>query len=220
VQFHWRNAGYRTFDDFLSALSHDKRKKIRQERRRVRDAGISFSWLSGDEVSPDLWTFFARGYDDTYRRHLSTPYLNRAFFERIGRDLPGNVLLCIARRDGAPVAAALYLRNATRLYGRYWGAVGQYPGLHFEACYYQAIEYAIAHGLEAFEGGAQGEHKMARGLMPVETASAHWLAHPQFAAAVEDFLGRERAGVAHYIDELREHTPFRRADAPEAPPHS
>jgi len=209
VQFHWRNAGYADFEAFLATLNHDRRKKIRQERRRVREAGIEFSWIAGGDVDAGLWSFFTRCYDDTYRRHLSTPYLNREFFARIGRDLPGNVVLFVARRGREPVAAALCLRSATRLYGRYWGAAEQHAGLHFEACYYQAIEYAIAHGLEAFEGGAQGEHKMARGLMPVETASAHWLAHPQFAAAVRDYLRRERTGMAEYIDELREHAPFR-----------
>ena len=209
VQFHWRNAGYADFEAFLATLNHDRRKKIRQERRRVREAGIEFSWIAGGDVDAGLWSFFTRCYDDTYRRHLSTPYLNREFFARIGRNLPGNVVLFVARRGREPVAAALCLRSATRLYGRYWGAAEQHAGLHFEACYYQAIEYAIAHGLEAFEGGAQGEHKMARGLMPVETASAHWLAHPQFAAAVGDYLRRERMGMAEYIDELREHAPFR-----------
>lgn len=211
VQFHWRNAGYASFDAFLTALSHDKRKKIKQERRRVREAGIAFRRKVGAEITDDDWRFFTRCYTLTYRAHMSTPYLDLAFFRRLGATLPEHVLMIVAERGGTPVAAALNVFGPQVLYGRYWGAVEQVPMLHFETCYYQALEFCIERGIGLFEGGAQGEHKLARGFMPTETCSLHWLAHPQFADAVERFLERESAGVARYVDELREHAPFRRA---------
>lgn len=213
VQFHWQNDGYADFDGFLAAFNHAKRKNIRQERRRVRDAGISYVWREGAAIGADDWAFFAECYRNTYHAHGSRPYLNLAFFETLGRTLADNVVLVIAYRDGERLAASFNVRTVDRLYGRYWGCVDSVPGLHFETCYYQVIEYCIARRIAVFEGGAQGEHKMARGLMPVATRSAHWLAQPQFAAAVQHFLEREGRGVAHYIDELRDHTPFRRADA-------
>ena len=211
VQFHWRNEGYPDFDAFLAAMNHEKRKKIRQERRRVRDAGITFEWLEGPAIAPEDWVFFHRCYRNTYRAHGSTPYLNLAFFQRIGIALREQLLLVVARRAGRPIAASLNVRGGTRLYGRYWGSVEYESGLHFEACYYQAIEYCISRGVAVFEGGAQGEHKMARGLLPVATASAHWLAHPEFSQAVETFLAREGRGVSHYVSELAERTPFKRS---------
>lgn len=209
VQFHWANHDYRDFEEFLADLTRDKRKKIRQERRKLRDQDISFAQLAGDEIAEYQWAFFMRCYENTYRRHYSTPYLNLDFFQRLSATMPGNVLLVIASRGGRPVASALNLHNGSTLYGRYWGAVDYVPGLHFETCYYQAIDYCIAMKLAGFEGGAQGEHKLARGFVPVKTRSAHWLAHPEFASAVEDYLAREAAGVGHYIDELNEHAPFR-----------
>ena len=209
VQFHWRNAGYADFDAFLATLSHDKRKKIKQERRRVREAGVSFRLLVGDEIRDDDWRFFTRCYTTTYREHMSTPYLNLAFFRRLGATLPEHLLLVIAERNGAPIASALNVFNADVLYGRYWGSIEHVPMLHFETCYYQALDFCIARGITLFEGGAQGEHKLARGFMPTETASLHWLAHPQFSDAVEHFLAREAAGVGRYIDELREHAPYK-----------
>ena len=210
VQFHWSNPGYRDFDDFLATLTHDKRKKIRQERRRVREAGVSLVRKVGAEITRDDWRFFTRCYALTYRAHRSSPYLNLAFFTRLGETMPEHVLLVIAERDGRPIASALDVFTPEALYGRYWGAVEHVPALHFEACYYQALEFCIERGIAAFEGGAQGEHKLARGFLPQETWSAHWLRHPQFADAVERFLAREAAGVERYIDELREHSPFRR----------
>ena len=214
VQFHWGNAGYADFDDFLGRLNHRRRKAIRQERRRVREAGISFRRLRGAEIEAADWQFFERCYRRTYAAHRSTPYLNLEFFQRLGATLPQHTLMIVAERrttsGTAPVAAALDLVADGVLYGRYWGAAETVPLLHFEACYYQAIEYAIAERLERFEGGAQGEHKMFRGLLPVETLSAHWLAHPAFAAAIEDYLARETRGVARYVDELNEHSPFKR----------
>ncbi|MBI2312484.1 MAG: N-acetyltransferase [Betaproteobacteria bacterium] len=215
VQFHWSNAGFASFENYLTAMSHAKRKNIRQERRKVADAGITFAWRSGREITESDWAFFTRCYERTYRRHRSTPYLNLAFFLRLGAALPENVLLCLGYRQSRPVAAALHLRWRDTLYGRYWGATEYHPGLHFETCYYQAIEYCIAHGIRRFEGGAQGEHKLARGFLPERTWSAHWLAHPGFAAAVDDYLQREARGVAQYIDELNEAAPYK---APAGPP--
>jgi hypothetical protein len=211
VQFHWRNPGYRSFDDFLAALSHDKRKKIRQERRRVHEAGVRFRWLLGRDIRSEDWLFFTRCYKTTYRVHHSTPYLNRAFFERLGETMPENVMLVVAELDGSPVASALNIYSDKVLYGRYWGAMGYIPALHFEACYYQVIEFCIEQGIEVFEGGAQGEHKLSRGFLPVQTVSAHWLKHAEFARAVEQFLERETAGVERYLDELNERAPFRKA---------
>jgi predicted N-acyltransferase len=209
VQFHWRNHGYADFDGFLATLSHDKRKKIKQERRRVHDAGISCEWFAGSAITDALWVFFNRCYRETYRQHHSTPYLNLDFFRAIGRTMPENILLIVAMRGSKPVAASLNIHNGQRLCGRYWGALEYHPALHFETCYYQVIEFCIAHGIASFEGGAQGQHKIARGLLPVETHSAHWLAHPQFAAAVEDFLRSESRGIAAYVDELDAHSPFK-----------
>ena len=209
VQFHWRNEGYTDFEAFLARLTHARRKNIRQERRRVRDAGVSVRWLRGAAIERGHWELFHRGYRATYAAHHSSPYLNLEFFLRIGATQPEHTLMILAERDGAPIAAALCLVDSEAIYGRYWGALEHVPLLHFECCYYQAIEYAIAHGLRYFEGGAQGEHKLFRGLMPVETVSAHWLAHPAFARAIEDYLERETSGIGRYVNELNEHTPFR-----------
>jgi predicted N-acyltransferase len=213
VQFHWRNAGYVDFDDFLRRLTHARRKNIRQERRRVREAGISCFWLGGPSIERKHWEFFNRCYRRTYAEHRSSPYLNLEFFLRLGAALPQNLALLIAQRDARPIACALFLADAETLYGRYWGALEHVPLLHFECCYYQAIEYAIAQRLQVFEGGAQGEHKLWRGLLPVEAPSAHWLAHPKFAHAVENFLEREGAGVARYVNELCEHSPFKKEES-------
>jgi len=217
VQFHWRNEGYRDFDDFLSRLTHSRRKNIRQERRRVRDAGVTLRWLEAQAIARKDWEFFHRCYRNTYRAHASSPYLNLEFFLRLAQSLPECLALVMAEQQGSPVACALFLRDQSRLYGRYWGCVRHVPLLHFECCYYQPIEYAIAHGISAFEGGAQGEHKLFRGLLPVEMPSAHWLAHPAFARAIEDFLAREGAGIARYVDELCEHSPFKDRGANDAP---
>lgn len=209
VQFHWRNADYADFDAFLATMNNDKRKKIKQERRRVRDAGITFVHYTGHEITPQLWAFFTRCYNSTYIQHRSTPYLNLDFFQRIGTTMPDNVLLVIAYRDGLPIASALNVYTADTLYGRYWGAMEFHSGLHFETCYYQAIEFCIARRIKVFEGGAQGEHKIARGFLPVTTWSAHWLAHDKFSRAVEDFLTRETQGMTRYTDELNERNPYK-----------
>jgi hypothetical protein len=210
VQFHWHNAGYRDFEDFLAHLSHAKRKKIRQERRRAR-AGLDFVWLDGQTASAADWRFFHRCYALTYAAHHASPYLTPAFFPALARAMPGAVRLLRVDRDGAPIAAAFFLQGPEALYGRYWGAVEYVPCLHFEACYYAAIDYAIAQGLARLEGGAQGEHKLARGLTPVRTWSAHWLREPRFADAVARYLERETGGMEAWLDELAERTPFRQA---------
>jgi predicted N-acyltransferase len=210
VQFHWRNAGYATFEDFLAALSRDKRKKIRQDRRRVAEAGVSLRRVTGAEATEADWDFFASCYRRTYREHLSTPYLTRDFFGTLAQRMPGNVLLVIAERGARPIAAAMDLYSPRVLYGRYWGATERVPGLHFEACYYQAIEFCIERGIALFEGGAQGEHKHARGFLPEVTRSFHWLAHPAFGRAIDDYLEREGVHLAAYVDELNERTPFRK----------
>jgi predicted N-acyltransferase len=216
VQFHWTDPqpdGYGDFATFLATLQREKRKKIQQERRRIAEAGVTFDVLVGDEIRPADWDYFYRCYTLTYRAHHSTPYLKRDFFARMAASMRSHWVLFLARRGGERVAASLVAVDPDRraAFGRYWGATESIPLLHFEACYYQPLEWCIANGYRRFEGGAQGEHKMARGLMPVATTSAHWLAHPQFARAIEDFLAREGAGVEHYIDELNERAPFKRS---------
>ncbi len=210
VQFHWENQDYRTFDDFLAAMNHAKRKNIRQERRKLQEAGIAFRWMEGGGASEKDWRFFFHCYRSNYRAHHSTPYLNLGFFLRLASAMPESVLLLMAEANGAPLASAFFLRSEQTLYGRYWGAIRYVPGLHFETCYYQAIEHAIERRLKRFEAGAQGEHKLARGLLPTRTWSAHWLAHPEFSQAVERFLRQEARGMEEYVDELRESGPFKR----------
>ena len=209
VQFHWENAGYKNFEEFLSTLEQKKRKNIRAERRKVAEAGISFKQIKGANLNESDWHFFKRCYDQTYSAHYSTPYLNLDFFLRISATMPENILLVIAEREGLPIASSLLIYDQTTLYGRYWGAVEHHACLHFETAYYQPLEFCIAEGIKAFEGGAQGEHKMARGFLPQRTHSAHWLAHPAFADAIERFLSREGAGIDSYMDELNERNPFK-----------
>jgi predicted N-acyltransferase len=217
LQFHWRNppaeggAAWPDFEAFIGSLRHDKRKKIKQEQRQVRDAGVCFRALVGAEITESHWDFFTRCYQTTYALHGSDPYLNHAFFQTIGAHMPEHCLLFVAERDGQPVASSLVLLDPqSRIaYGRYWGAVAHVPALHFDACYYQPIAWCLSHGYTTFEGGAQGEHKMARGLQPVATRSAHWLAHPQFSRAVEDYLERESAALAEHQNSLQERLPFK-----------
>ncbi len=209
VQFHWRNGNWSNFEEFLASLTRDKRKKIRQERRRVADAGISLRRLTGQDIDIEAWRFFYACYRNTYVVRGRAPYLNLDFFVRLGMAMPENMLLVLAERASKPIAASLCLHDEERLYGRYWGAVEDVPCLHFEACYYQPMEFCLERKLAVFEGGAQGEHKLARGFMPVQTHSAHWLADRPFHDAVARFLNRESAGVASYCDELEEHSPYR-----------
>jgi predicted N-acyltransferase len=214
VQFHWTQdpADPATdFDSLLARLQRDKRKKILQERRRVAEAGVHFSVHAGSAIDEDLWDFFHACYVRTYAEHHSTPYLTREFFGRMAATMAEHWVLFVAHREGRRIAASLIAVDAERgvAWGRYWGALEQLPCLHFEACYYQPLSWCLAQGYRRFEGGAQGEHKMARGLMPVRTFSAHWLRHPRFAEAVEQFLASERAGIGDYVGELRERSPFK-----------
>nr|WP_229409895.1 GNAT family N-acetyltransferase [Massilia timonae] len=209
VQFHWLNGGYRSFDEFLATLEQKKRKNIRAERRKVAEAGVTLRRVRGVDATREDWMLFNRCYRNTYREHHSTPYLNLDFFLRIGETMPDNILLVIAQKEGRAIAASLVIHDADTLYGRYWGALEHVACLHFETAYYQPLEFCIEQGIATFEGGAQGEHKMARGFLPTRTWSAHWLAHPSFADAVERFLEREADGIDDYMDELNERNPFR-----------
>jgi len=263
VKFHWQNTnpGYANFDAFLQSLSQEKRKKIRQERRKVLDAGVTFRWSLGRDISRTDWDFFYRCYERTYLEHGNAPYLNRDFFQRVTDTMPDHWLLFTAERNGHPIATSLIAldthstrtsstsdpgdwvavrsaqvkeepaewagdteqnalppslrsENEKVAYGRYWGALERVDCLHFEACYYQPLQWCIEHGYQRFEGGAQGEHKMARALLPVKTTSAHWLAHPAFADAVARFLAREGEGLNNYLEELDQRNPFRRGTRP------
>lgn len=212
VQFHWENAGYADFEALLASLSHDKRKKIRQERRKVAEAGVTFRHAQGVAITDEDWDFFYRCYERTYLEHGNLPYLTRDFFERMASTMAENWLLFVAERQGRPIGCSLIAIDKGVAYGRYWGALERVDCLHFEACYYQPLAWCIANGYRRFEGGAQGEHKMARALLPVKTTSAHWLAHPAFADAVEKFLAREGRGIESYLGQLEERSPFRHTD--------
>ncbi|HXV25146.1 MAG TPA: GNAT family N-acetyltransferase [Alphaproteobacteria bacterium] len=209
VQFRWENRGYRSFEEFLDTLSSRKRKAIRKERAAVAEAGVTLRALHGPELTSRHWDLFFRFYISTSDRKWGSPYLTREFFDLLGARLGKRVVLIFAERKGQAVAGALNLRGDNTLYGRNWGCSIDIPFLHFEACYYQAIDYAIAHGLARVEAGAQGEHKIQRGYLPVETASAHWIADPGFRKAVADFLKRERAAVKRDIAALNELSPYR-----------
>ncbi len=218
VQFHWTSEGDTDFAAFLTRLQRDKRKKIQQEQRRVREAGVTFEVREGAAITAEHWDYFYRCYQQTYRAHHSTPYLSRDFFARMASDMPQHWLMFTAMRDGERVATSLIALDPERraAFGRYWGATAHIPNLHFDACYYQPLAWCIANGYQRFEGGAQGEHKMARGLMPTPTASSHWLAHPAFADAVNDFLAREGEAMTGYLSELNEHGPYKAKDAAKA----
>lgn len=214
VQFHWNQDAANPAVDFtelLARLHRDKRKKIQQEQRRVREAGVHFTVHEGAAIDDALWSFFYECYTRTYLEHHSTPYLTRDFFKRMAREMPENWVLFVAHQDSEPIASSLVAVDPVRrhAYGRYWGALRAIPCLHFDACYYQPLTWCLGNGYTRFEGGAQGEHKMARGLLPTPTRSAHWIADPRFADAVDDFLQREGAHVGAYLDELREHNPFK-----------
>jgi predicted N-acyltransferase len=211
-QFHWRNQGYRDFDQFLGELSSAKRKNLRKERAAVADAGISFDWLTGADITEAHWDRFFEFYVDTGSRKWGHPYLTRAFFSRIGASMADQILLIMARRGRTYIAGALNLMGQGTLYGRNWGALEYIPFLHFETCYYQAIDFAIARGLAKVEAGAQGEHKLLRGYMPEETYSAHYIAHKGLRRAVDQFLIQEREAVSDHIGELARHGPFRKGD--------
>lgn len=210
-QFHWENRGYADFDAFLADLSSRKRKTIRKERERAQDFGGTIRALTGDAIRPEHWDAFWRFYQDTGNRKWGRPYLTRGFFDAAGDTLRDDILLILAERDGRPVAGALNFVGRDTLYGRYWGCVEDHPCLHFECCYYQAIDWAIAKGLARIEAGAQGEHKLARGYLPNRTHSLHWIGDPSFRVAVERYLAAERAAVGEEIEVLTAYGPFRRS---------
>ena len=214
-QFHWENAGYGSFDDFLASLSSRKRKTIRKERAQAQGFGGQIISLTGDDLRPDHWDAFWRFYQNTGARKSGTPYLTRAFFDIVQDRMRDDVLLVLAMRDGQPVAGALNFIGRDVLFGRYWGCVEHHPCLHFELCYYQAIDAAIERGLARVEAGAQGEHKLARGYLPVPTHSLHWIADPGFSEAVENYLEAERAAVEEDIEILTAYGPFRKAQVEE-----
>jgi len=208
-QFHFINRGYETFDSFLAALASRKRKNIKKERAKAQD-GIAIKRLTGDDLKPEHWDFFYQCYLDTGQRKWGRPYLNREFFARIHESMAADILLVIAYEEDTPIASALNFIGAEALYGRNWGCTQHKPFLHFELCYYQAIEAGIEHGLSRVEAGAQGEHKLARGYEPVTTHSAHYLTHPGLRNAIADYLTRERRAVDHEINILTQHTPFKK----------
>jgi predicted N-acyltransferase len=210
IQFHWLNQGYASFDDFLAALSSRKRKALRKERAAAQD-GVEIRALSGTDIKPEHWDAFWLFYQDTGARKWGHPYLTRAAFDLLGERMVERILLVLAFADGRPIAGALNFIGTEAIYGRYWGCLVDKPFLHFELCYYQAIDAAIERGLPRVEAGAQGRHKLARGYEPVQTWSMHWIADPGFRAAVADFLERERAGVDQEQLYLGELTPFKRS---------
>ncbi|HEV7369586.1 GNAT family N-acetyltransferase [Arenibaculum sp.] len=211
-QYHWHNAGYSSFEDFLAALNSRKRKAIRKERRAVAESGVSIETLTGANIRAEHWDAFYGFYQDTIDRKWGQAYLTRDFFHRLGSAMGEAVVLVMARDDGEWVAGALNLRGADTLYGRNWGSAGEYRHLHFEACYYRAIDFAIEAGLARVEAGAQGEHKIQRGYLPAPTYSAHWIADPALRRGVADFLDRERPAMLRQIDLLMEESPFRLED--------
>ncbi|MEH6835120.1 MULTISPECIES: GNAT family N-acetyltransferase [Falsihalocynthiibacter] len=208
-QFHWLNNGYSDFDAFLASLAARKRKNIRRERATAQGFGGTIIQLSGDEIQPDHWNAFWQFYQDTGARKWGTPYLTRAFFDIAQETLRDDILLVLALKDWRPIAGALNMIGAETLYGRYWGCIEDHPALHFELCYYQAIDFAIEHGLKRVEAGAQGEHKLARGYLPVQTHSLHWIADEGFNHAVSQFLDAEAKAVGREIEVLTEYGPFK-----------
>ncbi|MBW0238011.1 GNAT family N-acetyltransferase [Pseudomonas sp. D1HM] len=210
-QFHWQNREYRDFQDFLDALSSRKRKQMRKEREQVAAQGFEFEWLEGREVTEAQWDFVYACYANTYAVRRQTPYLTRAFFSLLAERMPEAIRVVLARQGTRPVAMAFSLVGGDSLYGRYWGCLAEFDRLHFETCFYQGMDYAIAHGLQRFDAGAQGEHKLIRGFEPVITRSWHYLRHAGLKAAVSDFLQRERVGVLAYADEARAALPYRQA---------
>lgn len=210
-QFHWLNEDYKSFDEFLTALSSRKRKNILKERRGATQNGISIEIIAGDDIKEHHWDHYYDFYLNTSNRKWGRPYLNRDFFSILGDKIPDNLVLIMAKRDERFVAGALNLVNENTLFGRYWGAIEHHKFLHFEVCYYQAIEYAIKHKLKKVEAGAQGEHKLARGYLPTITNSAHWIANPSFRDAIKNYLTQERKAVEQDIDYLKEFTPFKKS---------
>jgi uncharacterized protein len=216
-QFHWHNRGYDSFDAFLASFRAEKRKKALRERRRIREAGIVFRTLGGAEMDEALWDIAFGFSAATFRAHGHEHYLNVEFFRTLSATMPESVAVTLAEYQGRPIATAICFRGRDALYGRYWGAAADFHSLHFETCYYQGIEYCIRHGLQRFEPGTQGEHKVPRGFEPVATWSAHWIADPRFHRAIDRYLDEERAAVDQYILQVEHHTPFRRDGGVQCP---
>ena len=212
VQFHWQNDGYRDFDDFLARLSSRKRKNLRKERRSVAAQNLDIRMQGGAELEADDWRRIYQLYAGIYRRKYGTATLTEAFFKHLGETMPEQVLAAVTRDNGRIVAASLFFRSDSHLYGRVWGCDDYYNNLHFESCYYQGIDYCIREGLEYFDPGAQGEHKLARGFLPTQTWSGHWIAHPQFREAIEQFLEHELRAIDSYQSDLMDHSPYKRAE--------
>ncbi len=217
TQYHWHNRGYENFDGFLAALASRKRKTVRKEREQARSSGVTLEWLTGSEIKEAHWDAFFAFYMDTGSRKWGTPYLNRAFFSLIGKRMADRILLVMGKRDGAYVAGALNFIGGDTLYGRYWGCLEAHNFLHFEACYYQAIEYAIANKIAHVEAGAQGEHKLARGYSPETTYSLHYLADPGLAEAVADYLRHERHAIEREQEAMSEGLPYKKCAGPSNP---
>ncbi len=211
-QFHWTNEGYADFDAFLATFRSARRKKLKRERRRVAESGITFRWLTGDELTDELLDRIYPFYERTFHMRGNSPYLNRGFFEELRETMPETLAIVLAEAGGEPVATAICFQGDDVLYGRYWGAGADYHSLHFETCFYQGIDYAIRHGLARFEPGAQGEHKLRRGFRPTRTYSCHWVAHPEFGRAIDNYLRRERSAVEAYMEDADGELPFRRHD--------
>ena len=211
-QFHWHNRDHENFADFLASLSSKKRKQIKRERRQVYETGITLELLNGHEATTEHWKIFHDFYCSTFHRKSGHPTLSLEFFMELGQTMPGQTLLVLAKYDEEYVAGAFNMLGSDTLFGRHWGCSDRFECLHFEVCYYAAIEYCIENGLKHFEAGAQGEHKLSRGFLPTTTWSAHWLSHPDFSAAIEDFLQHEKLGVQDYIEVLEEHSPYRKTD--------
>ena len=211
-QFHWRNQHYKNLDDFLASMSSSKRKKIRRERRRVEEQNVTIQTLTGHEITDQQWQVFYQYYLSTFSKKNNYPAFTLEFFQHLGKTLPDQVLLILAQYDGCDVAGAFFMRNATHLYGRHWGCLAEFHSLHFELCYYAAIEYCIVNNIDCFDAGAQGEHKISRGFLPVKTRSLHWIPHEGFRHAIGDFLCNERRGVSDYIEHVQTHSPFKKED--------
>jgi predicted N-acyltransferase len=212
-QFHWHNRGYSHFDDFLGTFSSAKRKKTRRDRRRVTEADITFRRLKGHELDDETWNIVFQLISITFMRRGSLPYFNRRFFTQISQTMPDNILVVLAEKDGQAVAASVFFESNDVLYGRYWGSNGHYDALHFEACYYQGIEYCIDTGKQIFEPGTQGEHKISRGFVPTPTWSAHWLRQPEFYSAIGNYLNEERRHVERYMEAVDAHSPYRKDES-------
>ncbi|WP_373975970.1 GNAT family N-acetyltransferase [Chitinibacter sp. SCUT-21] len=209
VQFHWINRGYESFDDYLATFTADKRKKLKRERRQVSESGLSLAVWHGDEIAPQHWSALYRQYANTFRRYGNHPAFSQTFFEQIARELGQRMVIFVALQNEQPIASAICYRNANTLFGRHWGADLDCPGLHFELCYYQGIHYAIEYGLQRFEPGAQGEHKLARGFEPINTWCGYWIANPTMRHSVAQFLAREHLANEQYQQAMRSHLPFK-----------